>query len=48
VLSEIHERGYAAYWAEEFRPYLRAAADQFSPRHRSLTTRFINRLGKSV
>jgi len=48
VLGEIHERGYAAYWAEEFRPYLRAAADQFSPRHRSLTTRFINRLGKSV
>jgi hypothetical protein len=43
VLSEIHERGYAAYWAEEFRPYLRAAADQFSPRHRSLTTRWLKK-----
>src|SRR5580693_5715258 len=39
IVSDIHERGYAAYWAQEFRPYLRAAADQFSPRHRSLTAR---------
>jgi hypothetical protein len=43
VLSEIHERGYAAYWAEEFRPYLRAAADQFSPKHRSMTTRWLKK-----
>ena len=26
VLQDIHERGYAAYWAQEFQPYLRAAA----------------------
>jgi hypothetical protein len=43
VLGEIHERGYAAYWAQEFRPYLRAAADQFSPKHRSLTTRWLKK-----
>ncbi len=43
VLGEIHERGYAAYWAEGFRPYLRAAAGQFSPKHRSLTTRLLKK-----
>jgi len=43
VLSDIHERGYAAYWAQEFRPYLRAAADQFSPKHPSLTTRWLKK-----
>jgi hypothetical protein len=43
VLADIHERGYAAYWAQEFQPYLRAAADQFSPRHRSLTARWLKK-----
>jgi hypothetical protein len=43
VLTDIHTRGYAAYWAEEFRPYLRAAADQFSPTHRSLTARLLKK-----
>ncbi|HYL35918.1 MAG TPA: hypothetical protein VEV17_08410 [Bryobacteraceae bacterium] len=41
VLREIHQRGYSAYWAEAFRPYLRAAAGQFSPRRRSLTARWL-------
>jgi hypothetical protein len=41
TLREISERGYAAYWAEAFRPYLRAAAAQFSPKHRSLTARWL-------
>lgn len=43
VLADIHERGYAAYWVEEFRPYLRAAAGQFSPKHRSLTARWLKK-----
>ena len=43
VLADIHERGYAAYWADEFRPYLRAAAGQFSPKHRSLTGRWLRK-----
>jgi hypothetical protein len=43
VLADIHERGYAAYWAEEFQPYLRAAAGQFSPKHRSLTARWLKK-----
>jgi hypothetical protein len=41
TLGDIRERGYAVYWAEEFRPYLRAAAGQFSPKRRSLTDRFL-------
>jgi len=43
VLADIHERGYAAYWAEGFQPYLRAAAGQFSLDHRSLTETILNR-----
>jgi len=43
VLAEIHERGYAAYWSEAFQPYLRAAAGQFSPKHRSLTARWLKK-----
>jgi hypothetical protein len=41
TLHDIRERGYAAYWADAFRPYLRAAAGQFSPAHSSLTDRFL-------
>ena len=41
TLSDIRERGYAAYWSEAFRPYLRAAAGQFSPGHAALTDRFL-------
>ena len=41
TLNDIRERGYAAYWAEAFRPYLRAAAGQFSPKRRSLTDRLL-------
>jgi hypothetical protein len=41
TLLDIRERGFAAYWAEQFRPYVRAAAGQFSPSHRSLTDRWL-------
>ncbi|HTR35072.1 MAG TPA: hypothetical protein VMH80_04175 [Bryobacteraceae bacterium] len=43
TVREIHERGYAAYWSEEFRPYLHAAAAQFSPKHRSSTARWLKK-----
>src|SRR5580704_3345760 len=39
TLREIHEKGAAHYWGEQFRPYLRAAAGQFSPKRRLLTGR---------
>jgi len=41
TLRDIHEQGYAAYWGQEFRPYLRAAAGQFSPEHPALTDRLL-------
>jgi hypothetical protein len=43
TLKEIRETGYLAYWAREFRPYLRAAALQFSLSHQSLTERLLKR-----
>ncbi|HZU28114.1 MAG TPA: hypothetical protein VFA04_21465 [Bryobacteraceae bacterium] len=39
ALSDIARTGFVEYWAREFRPYLRAAAEQFAPEHGSLTER---------
>ena len=41
TLRDIRETGYLAYWAREFRPYLKAAAEQFSPGRTSLTQRLL-------
>ena len=43
TLREIRSRGFRGYWSQEFRPYLRAAAEQFSPAHESLTERLLRR-----
>jgi hypothetical protein len=43
ALAEIARTGFFAYWAREFRPYLRGAAEQFAPGHRSLTERLLSR-----
>ena len=43
TLQEIHQTGYLRYWAREFRPYLLAAVENFSPRRRSLTQRLLRR-----
>jgi hypothetical protein len=43
TLGEIHRAGFAEYWKREFRPYLRAAAGQFSTAHESLTERWLGR-----
>jgi hypothetical protein len=43
TLSEIQQTGYLAYWTREFRPYLRAAAQQFSLSHKSLTEQWLQR-----
>ena len=40
-LKQIRETGYARYAVEQFRPYLFAAASQFSPRRQSLTERLL-------
>lgn len=46
TIKEIHETGYVAYWTCEFRPYLRAAAKQFSASHKSLTERLLDRAAR--
>jgi hypothetical protein len=47
ALEEIRETGFGAYWAREFRPYLRAAALQFAPEHETLTGRLLRRKPRS-
>jgi hypothetical protein len=41
ALAEIGRTGFLEYWAREFRPYLRGAAQQFAPGHESLTERLL-------
>jgi len=41
TLREIREKGFTAYWREEFRPYLKAAANQFSPKRDTATERWM-------
>jgi hypothetical protein len=43
TLNEIRSAGYLRYWVREFRPYLRAAAEQFSPKRLSLTQKLIDK-----
>jgi hypothetical protein len=44
TLSEIKEVGYLAYARRQFRPYILAAVDQFSPKRRTLTQRLLEKL----
>jgi len=44
TLRELQQIGYAAYAGRQLRPYLSAAANQFSPGQRTLTERLIERL----
>jgi hypothetical protein len=41
TIHEIREAGFAAYWSREFRPYLHAAAMQFSTSHQSFTEKLL-------
>lgn len=44
ILSEMQQVGYLAYAGRQFRPYIRAAVDQFSPKRRTLTQRLLEKL----
>jgi len=44
TLAEMRQTGYAAFAARQFRPYVRAAVDQFSPGRRTLTERLLEKL----
>ena len=43
TLSEIQQIGFARYAVRQFRPYVRAAIGQFSPRRRTLTERLLRK-----
>jgi hypothetical protein len=43
-LSEIHRAGYLRFWVQEFEPYIRASARQFSRAHISLTEKLLRRV----
>lgn len=44
TLSDMQRAGYRAYARQQVRPYLRAAADQFSPKRRTVTERMLEKL----
>jgi len=44
TLNEIRQAGYATYAGRQFRPYVRAAVAQFSPKRRTLTERLYEKL----
>jgi hypothetical protein len=44
TLTERQEIGYLAYAGRQFRPYVRAAVDQFSPERRTLTQRLLEKI----
>ena len=43
TLRDLQQEGFAAYAARQLRPYLQAAAKQFSPQRRTLTERLLDR-----
>jgi hypothetical protein len=45
-LKQIRQTGYVRYAVEQFRPYLSAAASQFSPKRESLTERLISKVAQ--
>jgi hypothetical protein len=47
TLDEIGKVGYGAFAARQLGPYVRAAVNQFSPEHRTLTERFLAGRGGS-
>ena len=44
TLADIQQVGYLTYVGRQFRPYVRAAVDQFSPKRRTLTQRLLERV----
>jgi hypothetical protein len=44
TLAEIQRTGYLTYATDQLRPYVHAAARQFSPEHRTLTERLLEKI----
>jgi hypothetical protein len=47
TLNNIQQVGYLTYAARQLRPYVHAAARQFSPEHRTLTERLLDKIDAS-
>ncbi len=47
TLSELRQTGYLTYAARQIQPYLRAAANQFSPKRKTLTQRMLEKIKMS-
>jgi hypothetical protein len=47
TLNEIRQVGYGRFAAQQFQPYVRAAAAQFAPSRRTLTQRMLDKLKMS-
>ena len=45
AMADIANQGFAAYFAREFRPYLKGAAEQFAPERESTTERLLKKTG---
>jgi hypothetical protein len=48
TLNELREVGYLTYAKRQLSPYMRACADLFSPRRRTLTQRVLDRVRKAT
>lgn len=48
TLGEIRAIGFATFAARQFRPYVRAAVQQFSPEQATLTERLLDRVGRGT
>ena len=44
ALARLSETGFADFWAAEFRPYLRGAAEQFAANRQSSTEKLLRRI----
>jgi hypothetical protein len=47
TLSDIRQTGYLTYASRQFRPYFRAAVNQFSPQRKTLTQRWLQKIRMS-
>ena len=44
TMNDIQQTGYLAYAGRQFRPYVRAAVDQFSPKRRTITQQLLEKI----
>ena len=48
TLDDIRTTGFLEFWTREYKPYLKGAAAQFSPRRRTLTEKLLDPAGRNA